>query len=295
MINLSRKLVNNKNLLDSLIKSFTINSLSNSIIFSGSKGIGKTTLSFILVSRIYNLLTDNNKLSNIIYGNSHPNIRYIYKLKDDKTDKLKNFISIDQIRGLENFLNQSSFDNQPKFIILDSADDLNINSSNALLKVLEEPKKNTFFILIAHQLSNIIPTIRSRCIKFNINKPNFEEFKIILKSNDTEIDDENIDFLYKLSGSSPGLALELHSDKISFMYISILNILDNHENPLSFEITELSDILSDYSNDEFRIFLILFRYILMAIIKINLGVDNDEGMQSNLLNKLIHTASKIYK
>ena len=86
----------------------------------------------------------------MIYQNTHPNVRIIKKNIDEKTKKFKNFILIEQIRELESFVYLSSVDNSPKFIIIDSADDLNLSSSNCLLKILEEPKPNTYFIFFAH-------------------------------------------------------------------------------------------------------------------------------------------------
>ena len=63
-----------------------------------------------------------------------------------------------------------------KLVLIDNADQLNKNAANALLKILEEPKKNTYFFLISHQLSFLLaPTIRSRCIKFKLKKPSFED------------------------------------------------------------------------------------------------------------------------
>ena len=107
MINLSRDFIGNNDLIKSLFKKFNNNKLSNSLILSGQKGVGKTTLAFCLVNSVYKLLSKgeaNN--TNLIYNNSHPNIRYIQKKYDDKTNKFKKNISIDQIRDLENFLNK---------------------------------------------------------------------------------------------------------------------------------------------------------------------------------------------
>ena len=66
-----------------------------------------------------------------------------------------------------------------------------MSSSNALLKILEEPKKNTSFFLISHQPSRLLPTIRSRCIKFKFKKPTFDKFKKILLLNDENLIDDN--------------------------------------------------------------------------------------------------------
>ena len=168
MINFSKNIIGHQNIIDKLLYKFENNTLHNSLIFFGQNGIGKTTLAFNFISKILKIIDDNNYNNHIslLYKNSHPNIRYITRLYDETKDKTSEYISIDQIRGLNNFINQSSFNHIPKFIIFDSADYFNKNSSNSLLKILEEPSNNTYFILISHQLSNILPTIRSRCIKF---------------------------------------------------------------------------------------------------------------------------------
>ena len=111
-------------------------------------------------------------------------LRLLRKEYDEKTKKYKNNIIINQIRELESFIYQFSFDGSPKFIIIDSSDDLNINSANALLKILEEPKKKIYIILISHHLSKLLPTIRSRCIKFKFSKPTAEQFNEIILNHD---------------------------------------------------------------------------------------------------------------
>ena len=95
---------------------------------------------------------------------------FIDKEIDEKSKKQRNYIVIDQIRDLESFIYQSSLLELPKIILIDCADDLNINSSSSLLKILEEPRKNTFFFLISHNPSKLSDTILSRCLKFYFKK-----------------------------------------------------------------------------------------------------------------------------
>ena len=63
---------------------------------------------------------------------------------------------------------------KPRFVLIDNIEFLNKNSINALLKIVEEPKKNLFFILIHNNQTKILPTLISRCLTFNINL-NFNE------------------------------------------------------------------------------------------------------------------------
>ena len=293
MINLSRELITNNILINRLINSFKNNSISNSLIFSGPEGIGKATLCFFLINKILSPLHMNNKnVSNLIYNNTHPNIKYISKEFDEKTNKLKSSISINQIRNLENFIYQSSFDNNPKFIIIDSSNDLNNNSSNSLLKILEEPKKNTFFFLITHQISSILPTIRSRCLNFNVDQPTYDEFKTILTNNLFDINNDEINILFSMSNNSPGMAISFFQHNINLFYTDIIEILIN-KNSISTKILNLSNDVAKFTDDEFKTFLILLKFILITISKINLGVNFDSSFSSNFFNMIVNASNKL--
>lgn len=72
-------------------------------------------------------------------------------------------ITIEQIRELAGFINISSHRRGPKVILIHPAEALNVNAANALLKSLEEPPAGTHFILVAHRVDQLLPTVRSRC------------------------------------------------------------------------------------------------------------------------------------
>ena len=286
---ISKELIGHENLLENLSYNLIEKFKSNSIIFYGDKGIGKTTFSYSLINNIFsNKFSELN--SNLLYSNSHPNLRFVNKILDEKTNKINSYIKIDQIRNIESFVYQSSFNQTPKFVIIDSADDLNINSSNSLLKLLEEPKANTYFILIVHQLFNILPTIRSRCIKFKFNNPNRNQFKKIVQLSKEDIDSNDINLLYDLSNGSPGLALQLYSDKFKDLLDTLLLIFKQKGN-LSSELINFSEIVGLYSNDQFKLFISILKLILVNILKINLGIDIKQYFFSNLA-ETIYIASK---
>jgi len=297
MINLSKELVGNENLTNKLINDFQSSNLSNSIILTGQKGIGKSTLAFYFINKIFNLLSFSDHLNdnqkNLIYKNSHPNIKYITKELDNKTEKIKNFITIDQIRNLNNFFHQSSFDNMPKFIIIDSADDLNINSANALLKNLEEPKKNTFFILISHQSSSLLPTIRSRCSKFKLEVPSIDNFSKILKFYDKNFNLNDLNFIYNFSNSSPGIAIQINNKNLMTLYNDTLEILLNYK-ILTPKIFNLSKIVGSFSNDDYKTYIMLLRFILINILKMNLGFNYDNSFFLNSMKDFNSNNFKLY-
>ena len=81
---------------------------------------------------------------------------------------------IDQIRQINNFLSQKPFSHQNKIIIILEAQNLNIESQNALLKILEEPGKDNYIILSTNKIKSILPTIISRCQTIKIVRANHD-------------------------------------------------------------------------------------------------------------------------
>ena len=92
--------------------------------------------------------------------------------------------------------------------MIDNAENLNLNASNALLKSLEEPPKNTFFFLIHNSGSKILDTIKSRCIEFKIFLNESEKkniFKNLINQHDNDL--ETYDVLENLYFDTPGNSL----------------------------------------------------------------------------------------
>lgn len=112
---------------------------------------------------------------------SHPDFRLIMPEQNDNADdevsstkknKKKTQISVAQIRELSDFLSLSSHQsNGMRIVLIQPAESLNLASANALLKMLEEPAPGVVFILIAHQLQRLLPTIISRCQKVKMPIP----------------------------------------------------------------------------------------------------------------------------
>ena len=107
-------------------------------------------------------INEKNKSFKLVDNLLHPNFFVINNQESEKE------IKIDQIRQLSSFLNKSTYSQNIKFILIDNAENLNLNSSNALLKAIEEPNTNTFFFVIHDSSNKILDTIKSRCVQFNI-------------------------------------------------------------------------------------------------------------------------------
>jgi DNA polymerase-3 subunit delta' len=94
---------------------------------------------------------------------SEPGLFLLRRGPNDKGDRLAQDIRVAQVRKMANFFALSSADGGRRVVIVDAADELNTQAANALLKMLEEPPARTVMLLVAHQPSGLLPTIRSRC------------------------------------------------------------------------------------------------------------------------------------
>ena len=161
-------------LLDNFINLYNDKRLPNKILLSGEKGIGKATLAYHLINYVLSINEDSsydrknyrinneNRSYKLIQNKINPNF-YLLDIAKDKKN-----IDIDQIRDLIIDLNKSSFNSKPRFVLIDNIEYLNINSINALLKILEEPNENINFILINNN-KKILPTLKSRCLDFKVS------------------------------------------------------------------------------------------------------------------------------
>ena len=94
---------------------------------------------------------------------SHPGLLLLRRSYDQKSKRFTQSIAIDEVRRLKSFLALSAEDGSRRVVLVDSADDLNINAANALLKSLEEPPSRTLFLILSSSPGKLLATIRSRC------------------------------------------------------------------------------------------------------------------------------------
>lgn len=92
-----------------------------------------------------------------------PRLFLLRRAWDDKVKALKTVITIDEARKLKSFLQKSAPDGGQRVVIVDTAEEMNRSTANALLKLLEEPPADTTLLLLSHAPSKLLPTIRSRC------------------------------------------------------------------------------------------------------------------------------------
>lgn len=250
----------------SIIDAYNNNTLHNSWLIYGVKGIGKATLAY----RFARFLLDENRLSknntstlatnpdsqnnHLISSLSHPDFKVLERdyietdrkkiikaikggdaMDDEELKSLKKsaFIRIDEVRSINEFMSKKASNDGWRVVIIDSIDDMNNASANALLKVLEEPPAKSILLLISHNIGQLLPTIRSRCTKLLL-KPLDENIIIsLLRRYRPELSENKIKGLALIASGSIGKAIN-YAD---------MNALDRYQ--------DLSEII--YSGNKFKL------------------------------------------
>ena len=184
----------------------------------GPRGIGKATFAYKIAKMVYGNVGDF-----FIVDLAH-NIDQYGKDKPDAKQ-----ITVHTVRAMIQKMQMSSMSGQWRVILIDAVDELTPSAGNAVLKLLEEPPQQTLFLLVTHQLSNVLPTVRSRARVEKMRPLTISELRELCTKfmPDTEISSE----ILKLSNGSFGKIANLKSSGGDIIYEELLNILNNpHSN-----------------------------------------------------------------
>jgi DNA polymerase-3 subunit delta' len=214
----SKKLVGLDTYFNEMLKLYENKKFPKVLLLCGDKGIGKFTLVAHFINYIFSkeekipynvkdkIINENSSFYNLLLNKTTQDVIFV------EASEKKN-IKIDEIRSLKSTLANSTLSDKPRFTIIDEVEFLNVNSVNALLKTLEEPTVNNFFILINNKQADLIETISSRCLKTNVFLNPIQRNKVIdylfKHRSITNVIDYN-------SSLSPGLFLKFN--EIFFKY-----------------------------------------------------------------------------
>ncbi|HXG51465.1 MAG TPA: DNA polymerase III subunit delta' [candidate division Zixibacteria bacterium] len=181
--------------------------LHHAYVFVGPEGVGKRTVAVSLAKAIHCTVADGDFCDHCvacvqIAKRNHPDVRFL-ELQPNRKE-----ISIAQVRELERDLTYRSFTGKKKIAIIDPAGALNATAQNALLKTLEEPSGDTVMILIGKSPSDLLPTVRSRCLTVAfaaLAKPVLADYLINREGKSPE----DAEYLSALAAGSLGAARQL--------------------------------------------------------------------------------------
>ncbi len=201
--------------------------LAHAWLICGPRGIGKATLAYRIARFV---LAGGGEGGGGLFGGppdslaigpDHPVFRRVasgghadFKVverawTDDKKNKLKTEIAVDDVRGVGAFLSLTPGEGGWRVVIVDAADEMNRSSANAILKVLEEPPRNALMLLVSHSPGRLLPTIRSRCRRVSLTPLPEASVVELLSRHRPDVPAADAQAIARLAEGSIGKALAL--------------------------------------------------------------------------------------
>ncbi|HMN51188.1 MAG TPA: DNA polymerase III subunit delta' [Xanthobacteraceae bacterium] len=195
--------------------------IPHAILLAGPQGIGKATLAYRLArfllagadrsAKSLDIVSDH-PVSRQVAALSYPDLLTLRRLPRDDGKALSEFIRVEDTRRLVQFFGSTAAYGGWRVCIIDSVDDMNAASANAMLKLLEEPPANAMLILVSHAPGRLLPTIRSRCRRVDMKPLTDGEVLRALQSvtaDMEDIDPTNLGAAAEAGRGSVGRALSL--------------------------------------------------------------------------------------
>lgn len=206
------------------LASYTAGRLHHGWMITGPRGLGKATLAWRLARFLLATPAEDGGMfappppTSLYIPDDHPVARRLAALSEprlyllrcglnDKDTQPSQEILVKEVRKLKEYFALSAADGGRRVAIVDSADELNTNAANALLKLLEEPPAGVTFFLIAHRPSALLPTIRSRCRELRLSALHPDEMAAALAQAGTEVAAPRA--MAELAGGSVGEAIRI--------------------------------------------------------------------------------------
>jgi DNA polymerase III subunit delta' len=226
-------------------------SLHHAWLIAGPKGVGKATFARQAATRVLaeaagpaidaaGLDTpDDHRIARLVEAGSHPDLRWLERLANEKTNNLARNITVDQVRSLGDLFDLTPALSPWRVVVMDSIDDLEKSAANALLKMLEEPPANTIFFLVSHAPGRLLPTIRSRCRRLDFQTLDDDAMASVLAKALPQQKDFQRARVIAAAGGSAGRALALAELDLISLEEKALKIL-RHGDPTNGRRSDLA-------------------------------------------------------
>ena len=228
-----------------LLEAFNAGRLAHAWLISGPRGIGKATLAFrfarFLLARgggsagslfaepppdtLY--VAPDLPMFRRAAAGAHADLLTVERGWDEKKGRLRTEIVVDDVRAVGAFLGLTAAEGGWRVVVIDSADEMNRNAANAVLKVLEEPPRRAVLLLVSHGPGRLLPTIRSRCRRLVLKPLEDDLVASLVAKYRPALAAEDVAELTRLSEGSVGRALALAADGGLELYRNLVDLLES--------------------------------------------------------------------
>jgi DNA polymerase-3 subunit delta' len=262
--------------------------LHHAWLLAGPRGVGKATFAYQAARRILSQAAGpafdlpgldtpvypdeldeegrprEHPIAHLIREGSHPDLRWLERLENERTGNLARNITVDQVRELGEFLALTPALSPWRVVVIDSVDDLEKSAANALLKMLEEPPPNTAFLLVSHAPGRLLPTIRSRCRRLQFESLADDAMVSVLCEKVPESSDLERQQLVNSANGSVGRALAFASLELGPLEKDALAILREGDPDNSKRSALASQLARKAAAERYSAFLDLLPSLVVA-------------------------------
>ncbi len=236
---------------DEFLRALEAGRLAHAWLLTGPRGVGKATLAYrmarFVLARPGGLfgelsregdregpgegaegglyLAPESGVFRRVASGGHADFLGIEREVNEKTDKLRNEITVAQVRAVGHFLSLTPAEGGWRVVVIDSADEMNISAANALLKVLEEPPRRALLLLVSHNAGRLLPTIRSRCRHLAVRPLAEGEMIACLARYRPQLDPADAALLARICEGSLGRALGFAEEGGLALYHQLMGLL----------------------------------------------------------------------
>ena len=205
--------------VDQFADAWASRKLHHAWLLAGPRGVGKASFADAAARRVLADAAgppselpgidadDQHPMVKLIEAGSHPDMRWLRRVENEKTGNLARSISVDQVRGLSDLFDLSPAMSDWRVAVIDAVDELEASGANALLKMLEEPPPNSLFFLVSHAPGRLLPTIRSRCRRLEFQPLGDDAMTSILEFQAPDLGASERQKIIAMSFGSAGRAL----------------------------------------------------------------------------------------
>jgi DNA polymerase-3 subunit delta' len=236
-------LVGHRAAVEEVMAAFAAGRVHHGWLVTGPRGVGKATLAWAMARHLLAApaaeeaglfapaapatldIPADHPVARRTRALSEPRLFLLRRSWNDKTERLPDVITVDDVRRMKSFFTLTAADGGRRVALIDAADEMNPQAANAVLKLLEEPPEGAVLILIAHQPQRLLPTVRSRCRELRLGTLAPADLGRALAQAGAEVAPGTEVALAELAGGSPGRAFALVERDGLAAYAALLRLL----------------------------------------------------------------------